>query len=459
MSGFSKKKSYWKEKTRSLLMIAYQHFLRAEVIKMTFLEPKNGATLAYKAEAVELQKRLRHLQSEFDVLTAHGSTLVQGRRARVSASSTLNGHLTTLDDSLSARNLQFWKGQLQQHKIWLFIILEKGPCQVVAEERKSECSRASLDDASNILVRDVENSRHQRVAELRWLRLMKKHVELVGELSNLYLTEKKLLSETIPALCWELAQLQDTYILQGDYDLKVMRQEFYISRQKVLIAHLINHLARRQFLNIACQLEKKNLLGAYSLLKVIESELQDTQLDCQHTYVSAPRIVPQISSLHSDLMTLQSDLKNSLAQDIKCINELCTLIQSLQQLLFPSSTTAQPILAPRRWPSSHYYHYALMKEQDEIKKINAKLSAAVEEATLEHCKKSEIIKHHSQEVSLQRRFFVDFVCNPERLRSQNHRCKTGRAEADFSDHYRLLNTETTTMTTSVVHYWFGEDGT
>ncbi|KAH9794144.1 AUGMIN subunit 3 [Citrus sinensis] len=210
------------------------------------------STLAYKAEAVELQKQLRHLQSQFDVLTAHGSTLVQGRRARVSATSTVNGHLTTLDDSLSARNLQ-----------------------------------------------------------------------------------------TIPALCWELAQLQDTYILQ------------------------------------------------------------DTQAGLS-TYVSAPRIVQQISSLHSDLMTLQSDLKNSLPQDIKCINEL------LQQLLFPSSTTAQLILAP----------CALMKELDGIEKINAKLSAAVEEATLEHCKKSEIIKHHSQEVGLQRRVFVDFVCSPERLRSQ-----------------------------------------
>lgn len=48
----------------------------------------------------------------------------------------------------------------------------QGPCPVVAEEGKSECSRASLDDASNILVRDVENSRHQRVYELQWLRLM-----------------------------------------------------------------------------------------------------------------------------------------------------------------------------------------------------------------------------------------------------------------------------------------------
>ncbi|KDO58585.1 hypothetical protein CISIN_1g037552mg, partial [Citrus sinensis] len=479
------------------------------------------STLAYKAEAVELQKQLRHLQSQFDVLTAHGSTLVQGRRARVSATSTVNGHLTTLDDSLSARNLQmnavlerisstaqdlalYHSGEaysnfhpfllgdpscIKELNQWFAKQFDTGPCQVVAEEGKSECSRASLDDASNILVRDVENSRHQRVSELQWLRLMfgcifycrhhtfyhvffrytstfrplfknvtktmlralfslvdlasdeahihldrhllkKKHVELVGELSNLYLTEKKLLSETIPALCWELAQLQDTYILQGDYDLKVMRKEFYISRQKVFIAHLINHLARHQFLNIACQLEKKNLFGAYSLLKVIESELQaaagkqeqgavDDQDTFLHgvrdllsshsntqaglsTYVSAPRIVQQISSLHSDLMTLQSDLKNSLPQDIKCINEL------LQQLLFPSSTTAQLILAP----------CALMKELDGIEKINAKLSAAVEEATLEHCKKSEIIKHHSQEVGLQRRVFVDFVCSPERLRSQ-----------------------------------------
>lgn len=30
----------------------------------------------------------------------------------------------------------------------------------------------------------------------------------------------------------------------------------------------------------------------------------------------------------------------------------------------------------------------------------------------------QIVKHHSQEVALQRRVFVDFFCNPERLRSQ-----------------------------------------
>lgn len=41
------------------------------------------------------------------------------------------------------------------------------------------------------------------------------------------------------------------------------------------------------------------------------------------TYVSAPGIVQQISSLQSDLMTLQSDLENSLPEDrSRCINEL-----------------------------------------------------------------------------------------------------------------------------------------
>ncbi|XP_030454842.1 AUGMIN subunit 3 [Syzygium oleosum] len=501
------------------------------------LKDIRDAALAYKAEALELQRQLRYVQSQYDMLTVQASSLIQGRRARVAATSTVNGQLTALDDSLSARNLQmnavlgriastaqelahYHSGDedgiylaysdfhpylledsscTKELNQWFSKQLDTGPFRLVAEDGKSKCSWVSLDDASDVLVRDSEKPQHQRLSELQRLRsifgtsekqwveaqvenakqqailvalktqvtsdeahihldlhsLRRKHSELVGEISNLSHKEEKLLSETIPSLCWELAQLQDTYILQGDYDLKVMRQEYYINRQKMFIHHLINQLARHQFLKIACQLEKKNMLGAYSLLKVIESELQgffsstkgrvdrcmaliqaasevqeqgavddrDTFLHCVRdllsiysnaqvglsTYVSAPGIVQQISGLQSDLMALKSDLENSLPEERnKCINELCTLIQNMQQLLFASSTTAQPILTPR----------PLMKELDEMEKINAKLAAAVEEVTLEHCKKIEIVKHHTQEVELQRRVFVDFFCNPERLRSQ-----------------------------------------
>ncbi|KAK3001866.1 hypothetical protein RJ639_022135 [Escallonia herrerae] len=556
------------------------------------------ATSAFRAEALELQRQLRHLQSQYDMLTGQASTLIQGRRARVAATTTVNGQLNTLDDSLSARNLEmnavlgriastaqelahYHSGDgtgvafaqfsvevaviiflrnlicfigaqilnyisedgiylaysdfhpylfvdascLKELNQWFTKQLDTGPYRSVAEEGKSKCSWVNLDDVSNILVQaDLEKSHHQRVSELQRLRsifgtserqwveaqvenakqqailvalkgqvtsdeahihldlhsLRRKHAELVVDLSNFRHKEEKLLSETIPDLCWELAQLQDTYILQGDYDLKVMRQEYYIHHQKAFISHLINQLARHQFLKIACQFEKKTMLGAYSLLKVIESELQgylsatkgrvgrcmaliQAASDVQEqgavddrdtflhgvrdllsihsnaqaglsTYVSAPGIVQQISSLHSDLTTIQSDLENALPEDRnRCINELsykfialniehtgtilhysswkfgrCTLIQSLQQLLFASSTTAQPILTPR----------TLMKELDEMEKANAKLSVAVEEVTLEHCKKNEIVKHHSQEMALQRRVFVDFFCNPERLRNQ-----------------------------------------
>ncbi|KAK1354017.1 AUGMIN subunit 3 [Heracleum sosnowskyi] len=496
------------------------------------------ATSALKAEALDLQRQLKHLQSQYDMLSGQASSLIQGRRARVAATSNVNGQLTNIDDSLSARNLEmnavlgriesttqelshYHSGEengiylsysdfhsyllvdasyMKELNQWFTKKLDTGPFRLVAEEGKSKCSRVSLDDISNILVQaDLEKSHHQRVSELQRLRsifgtserqwveaqvqnakqqailtalkaqvtsdeahihldihsLRRKHAELSGEITNLYHKEEKLLSETIPDLCWELAQLQDTYILQGDYDLKVMRQEYYINRQKAFIGHLTNQLARHQFLKIACQMEKKTMLGAYSLLKVIELELQgylsatkgrvgrcmaliQAASDVQEqgavddrdtflhgvrdllsihsnaqaglsTYVSAPGIAQQISGLHSDLKILQSDLEHALPEDRnRCINELCTLIQSLQQLLFASSTTAQPNLSPR----------ILMKELNEMEKVNAKLSAAVEEVTLEHCKKNEIVKHHSQEMALQRRVFVDFFCNPDRLRNQ-----------------------------------------
>lgn len=501
------------------------------------LKEVRDATLAYKAEALELQRQISQLQSQFDMLTGQASALIQGKRARVVGTSSVTGQLSTMEDGLSARNLEmnavlgriastaqelahYHSGDddgiylaysdFHQYLIsdaaytkelnqWFAKHLDSVPLRLVAEDGKANCSWVSLDDISNVFVRDAENRHHQRVSELQRLRsifgtserqwveaqvenakqqailialktqvasdeahihmdlhsLRRKYAELVGELSNLHQREEKLLSETIPDLCWELAQLQDTYILQGDYDLKIMRQEFYINRQKAFINHLINQLARHQFLRIACQLEKKTMLGAYSLLKVIESELQsyltstkgrvgrclaliqaasdvheqgavddrdnflhgvrdllsiysNTQA-CLSTYVSVPGIIQQMSSLQSDLATLQSDLENLLPEDRnRCINELCTLIQSLQQLLFASSTTAQPVLTPR----------VLMEELDEMEKINAKLSIAVEEVTLEHYKKNEIIKHHAKEVGFQRRVFVDFFCNPDRLRSQ-----------------------------------------
>ncbi|XP_008794031.1 AUGMIN subunit 3 isoform X2 [Phoenix dactylifera] len=496
------------------------------------------AKLAYKAEVLELQKQLARQQSQFDLLAGQASALIQGRRARVAATSAVNGQLMVLDEKLSARNLEmnavlgkiastaqelahyhrgdedgiylaysdfhtYLIGDLactKELNQWFSKQFDKGPLRLVAEEGKSKCSWVSLDDITNCLIRgDSEKSHHHRVAELQRLRsifatserqwveaqvenakqqailsmlksqissdeahihrdihsLRRKLNELAAELSNLSRKEQKFLSETIPSLCSELAQLQDTYILQGDYDLKVMRQEYYINRLKTFINHLVHQLARHQFLNIACQLERKTILGAHSLLKVIESELQgylsaanarvghclsliqaasevqeqgavddrDTFLHgvrdllsihsnaqaALPTYVSAHGIVQQISVLQSDLLSLQLELENSLPEDRRrCINELCALIQTLEQLLYASSATAEPLLTP--WP--------LIRALDDMEKVNSQVSAFVEEVTEAHRQKAEIVKHHPHEVGRERQVFVDFFCNPDRLRNQ-----------------------------------------
>jgi len=497
------------------------------------------AKLAHRAEVFELQKQLTRQQAQFDLLAGQASTLIQGRRARLSAMSTVSGHLLSLDEILSSRNLEmnavlgriatttqelahyhsgdeesiylaysdfhpYVVGDLactKELNRWFSKQFEKGPFRLVAEEGKSKCSWVSLDDITNCLMRgDSEKSHHhQRVAELQRLRsifatserqwieaqvenakqqailsilksqvssdeahihrdihsLRRKGSELAGELSTLSQKVQAFLSETIPCLCSELAQLQGTYILQGDYDLKVMRQEYYINRQKTFINHLVNQLARHQFLKIACQLERKNIASAYSLLRVIESELQsylsavntrlghynsliqaasevreqgaiddrDTFLHaardllCIHsnvqatvpTYMSAHALVQQISALQSDLLSLQSELENTLPADRKrCINELCTLIQTVEQLLFASSTTAEPILTP--WP--------LMRALDDMENANAQVEVSVEEVTKARTQKIKIFENRAHEVGRERQIFIDFFCNPERLKNQ-----------------------------------------
>ncbi|KAH9608057.1 hypothetical protein KSS87_003541 [Heliosperma pusillum] len=452
------------------------------------------ATLSYKAEALELQRQLSQLQSQFDMLTGQASSLIQGKRARVVATSSVTGQLSTMEDSLSTRNLEmnsvlgrivstaqelahYHSGDddviylaysdFHQYLIsdsacskelnqWFTKHLDSVPFRLVAEDGKTKCSWMSLDDISNILVRDLENCHHQRVSELQRLRSVfgtserqwveaqvenaKQQAILVSLKAQVASDEAHIHMDFHSLRNWSRGQRVDGAIRAKRF-----------SDGEGFINHLINQLARHQFLKIACQLEKKTMLGAYSLLKVIESELQSylsatkgrvghclaliqSASDIQEqgavddrdnflhgvrdllnaqpgvsAYVSAPGIVQQIASLQSDLMALQSDLESLLIADRnRCINELCTLIQNLQQLLFASSTTAQPLLTPR----------PLTKELDELDKVNAKLCTAVEEINLEHYKKNEIMKHHATEVGIQRRVFVDFFNNPDRLRNQ-----------------------------------------
>ena len=61
-----------------------------------------------KKEASELQKQLKHLQSQFDLLVGQASSLIQGRKARAAVTSTINDQLSLLEEKLSERNLEVY---------------------------------------------------------------------------------------------------------------------------------------------------------------------------------------------------------------------------------------------------------------------------------------------------------------------------------------------------------------
>ena len=72
---------------------------------------------------------------------------------------------------------------------------------------------------------------------------------------------------------------------------------------------------------LECSYYPSNKLSC-TIFLVLYIFFPDTQVSLS-TYLSAPGIVKQISALHSDLMSLQSDLENSLPEDRnRCTNEL-----------------------------------------------------------------------------------------------------------------------------------------
>uniref|UniRef100_A0A0D3GN43 HAUS augmin-like complex subunit 3 N-terminal domain-containing protein n=1 Tax=Oryza barthii TaxID=65489 RepID=A0A0D3GN43_9ORYZ len=292
---------------------------------------------------------------------------------------------------------------------------------------------------------------HQDVHSLR-----RRNSEFAEELRDLSLQVKRCLSEIITSLCADLAQLEGANILQGDHNLKVLRQECYISQQKRFINYLVNQLAAHQFLKIACQIEgRAKISSAYSLLKAAAMELQgyfsvvDGRLDQYHligqaasvileegsiddrdtflhavrdilsthsgaqamtpSYVSAYSLVEQISDLQNELEYLHHELENVLPRERKrCIDELCRMIQTLEQILSVPFTYVQPTLTP--WP--------VAQSLEELEIINQQVSACVNEVTMARDKKAKMLQQPSRNVQQERRVFVDFFCHPGRLENQ-----------------------------------------
>lgn len=105
---------------------------------------------------------------------------------------------------------------------------------------------------------------------------------LKAELKKLNVHKHQLLHDQLPALCAQVASLQDTQVLQQDYDAKLLRQSFTRTKKQALVDLLLEQHARQQLLHLVREEEVQRLQGTQQELQLLHEVLADVRSASQH---------------------------------------------------------------------------------------------------------------------------------------------------------------------------------
>ncbi|XP_068242057.1 HAUS augmin-like complex subunit 3 [Palaemon carinicauda] len=81
--------------------------------------------------------------------------------------------------------------------------------------------------------------------------------------------------QILQSLVAEVAQLESTKTISGNYQLKCKRQEYFLEKQKIVMDQLISQLARHDWIKIAVDVESDKISDILQVLKTINSVLSD----------------------------------------------------------------------------------------------------------------------------------------------------------------------------------------
>ncbi|GAQ88300.1 putative augmin 3 [Klebsormidium nitens] len=501
---------------RSQRMLAQRDLLAAQ-----------DAELVHKrrvvAKTADASRRAR-LAAVEDQLAKRNAEMNQVLEDLASAAEELAGHHSQDGDQvyLSVQDMRNFTSQDAScsHQLDAYFTRQfhEGPTAVVARQGIADCSWVVLDDLSDRFVKGESASTYaQRVLELRRLRaifgiserqwvdaqaerarqrevlrvarlqqaesqqpahlrsgtdaLRRRQADAEAALYGARGKEAALREGAVAALCWDLAALQDTYILEGDYDLKIMRHEYYLQQQKKFIGYLVAQQARHLFLQLACYMEQCGHRGAHDLLCVAHREVEAlvratetrsercSELKRLATQAQAPAVIDErdpllsrlrdllgsekdrsagpplatadalvrrLRQLQGDVRAQRRELDERLATDKRDVTaDLYGLIHQMQRRLFGAAATVQPVLTPPE----------VRDALSELEAANQELSGVIEKVSNEHRHRAEIVRHHPHEIGLERQVFVDFFSAPDRLRAHVHelqeRVRAHDISADF----------------------------
>lgn len=91
----------------------------------------------------------------------------------------------------------------------------------------------------------------------------------------------------------EVAQLEGTRTISGDYELKLQRQEYFIAKQKNVMDELVSQVARHNWVIIALQTEGERVNNMLQVLRVVNSRMTERDADYKDRMVQLETILKE----------------------------------------------------------------------------------------------------------------------------------------------------------------------
>eukprot|EP00698_Gefionella_okellyi_P023549 TRINITY_DN807_c0_g1_i3.p1 TRINITY_DN807_c0_g1~~TRINITY_DN807_c0_g1_i3.p1 ORF type:complete len:598 (+),score=171.29 TRINITY_DN807_c0_g1_i3:48-1841(+) len=257
----------------------------------------------------------------------------------------------------------------------------------------------------------------------------------------------------------EVATLQATPVLTGDYRLKLSRQEYNLEKQNTLLQLLHAQQARHEILAAAFTVEFDNLRVARDRIRAIETKMQVFDKTIARTHLmnelaslptnrrtvdardhsslrlakalgieagtAGPSSIISFDQIAEAANALKRKLDAATREELEIdakhqrqLNELLIRNGKLHDLLFQDAAAGQPQMTP----------LAIQDAYKELSESSAQLESLLNQVIQERRAKYEMLERRPEEMSLERNLFVDFYTNPDRMVSNVRRLEQ-RAEA------------------------------
>ncbi|XP_062578484.1 HAUS augmin-like complex subunit 3 [Saccostrea cucullata] len=269
--------------------------------------------------------------------------------------------------------------------------------------------------------------------------------------SSLQMVQRELESlggDEVPGLIQDSMSSQVSHILTGDYNLKLARQDYFISNQDQVIHPLVQQRARNEFLTMAFELENRNhrdihrllvavkqllhnhLKGWQARMKMMEDPLLTTAkykrstIDSRDSFAKRLHQVLEVENTEHIFLTYAS-LENGAEKLKHCYSVSCSHaetvrdskeellevleqnVQSCEEMIYSRSSTThgQPSLTPPE----------LQSTMMQLEGMLGRLESAIKDTVRNLEQKKQILKSDPL-LYKERKLFMYFFTNPACLR-------------------------------------------